>query len=96
MLLNGQVIQVGEGSVLELLNNRYAGHVAHAFASTPRDEPLVRLDRVQLDGVYRLADVPAFHAASIAVLRLTEATSPYGPRGRHGAIVVITKRGPPH
>lgn len=97
VLLNGRVIQVGEGSVLDLLKNRYAPSLARGYRSTLPNEPLVVLDRVQLaGGVRRLADVPAFHAASISVLRPIEATARFGPRGRSGAIVVITKRGPPH
>lgn len=93
LLLNREVIQVGNESVLDLLNNRYGGNVAHRYASTPQDQPLVLLDRVRLEGVHRLADVPALHAASIDLLRPTEATSLFGPRAKHGAIVVITKRG---
>lgn len=93
VLLNREVIHVGDESVLDLLNNRYSGNVAHRYASTPQDQPVVLLDRVQLEGVHRLADVPAAHAASITVLRPTQATALYGPRGKHGAIVVVTKRG---
>ncbi len=96
VLLNGRVIQVGEGSVLDLLKNRYALSLARGYGAMLPDEPLVVLDRVQLEGGIRLlAAVPAFHAASIAVLRPIEATARFGPRGRRGAIVVMTKRGRP-
>lgn|SRR5574341_317106 len=93
VVLNGRLVHVSGGSVLDLLSHPYAGSVARAYASTPRGEPVVLLDRVQLDGVYRLADVPAFHAASISVLRPVEARLRYGQRGSHGAILVTTKRG---
>ena len=93
VVLNGRLIQVTGGSVFELLNHPYAGHILLGHSSTPGGEPLVLLDRVQLDGLYRLADVPAFHAASISVVRPIEARSQFGPRAAYGAIVVLTKRG---
>ena len=94
VLLNGRPIQVSGGSVLDLLSHPSAGRIARAHAAVLRGEPRVLLDWVQLDGVYRLADLPAVQVASISVLHPIEARLRYGPRGSNGAVLVATKRGP--
>ena len=67
VLRNGRLLHVSGGSALDLLKHPYVGRVARADGATARGESVVLLDRVQLDGVDRLADVPVPHVASISV-----------------------------
>lgn len=92
VVVDGDTVRVGQQSLLELLHRMTTPHRLGVYAERREDEPLILVDGAAQDGLYRLADIPAFHVAEVFRLRPIDAVSRFGPRARMGAIVVATKR----
>jgi len=88
-----EVLTAGDQNLLELLRRKATAY--RLGEQAPADEqPLVLVDGVTMtDGARSLAGIPAFHVASVSLLRETEAVPLYGPRARKGAIIVRTRQG---
>jgi hypothetical protein len=92
VIVDGErVPTAGEESLLELLRRKLTARQLGENAARPQDEPAVFLDGVLLNGIYRLAEIPAFHAQCVQRLRGPQAVPHYGPRARSGAIVISTR-----
>ena len=92
VIIDGDTLRAERQSLLELLYRASTPFRLGAYAERKEDEPLVLVDGAAQDGLYRLADLPAFHVAEVFRMRPIDAVSRYGPRARMGAIVVATKR----
>jgi hypothetical protein len=56
---------------------------------------LVYLDRQRYGRIHALREIPVVSIEEIRFLNVGEATSEFGMGHPHGAIQIITKRGPP-
>jgi hypothetical protein len=93
VIVDGDHVATGEANLLELLRRKATSLRLGEYPFPREYEPLVVVDGIPLDGLYRLEDIPAFHADTVRILRAAEALVGYGSRARNGAIVVTTKRG---
>jgi hypothetical protein len=88
------VSTAGDVNLLEVLRRKYTPLRLGEYASA-EDRPLVIVDGVIQTGLYRLADMPAFHVANVQRLSGPEAMLFYGARARAGAIIVKTRQTDP-
>ena len=91
--MNGTLVPAGSGTILEAIQLSPSAQRLRTITQDPSSRPLVLVDGVTLDGLYRLADITAMSVASVRLLRGYEAVLYHGSKARDGAIVIETWRG---
>jgi len=89
---NGLLVRSQQPNVKDELERRLARRVPEWLDPRVRG-PLVLVDGIEVDGLYRLATMSPAAIATVETLDANRAVPEYGLRARDGAIVVLTKEG---
>jgi hypothetical protein len=88
--VNGIIVSSGDLMLRDLLDSRVSTRRWLKETNQIARGPLVLVDAIEVDGLGRLATIPAASVTSVETLDAQHAVSEFGLRGRDGAVLVFT------